>query len=162
MIRRCALLAVVAACGNEASRAPAPQAVEVGTVEIQPRRVELTTELPGRTSAFRIAEVRARVNGIVLKRLYVEGGDVKEGQPLFQIDPAPYEAALAHAKAQGQRASGAGEAELVAARTSDCSRRNAIAAGVRHGGRAGKAAAASVAAARRPSRRRRSTSATRT
>jgi membrane fusion protein (multidrug efflux system) len=100
MIRRCALLAVVAACGNEAPRAPASQPVEVGTVEIQPRRVALKTELPGRTSAYRIAEVHARVDGIVQKRFYTEGGDVKEGQPLFQIDPAPYEAALAHAKAQ--------------------------------------------------------------
>ena len=100
MIRRCALLAVVAACGNHAPSAPAPQPVEVGTVEVQPRRVELTTELPGRTSAYRIAEVHARVDGIVLRRLYIEGADVKEGRPLFQIDPAPYEAALAHAKAQ--------------------------------------------------------------
>ena len=54
----------------------------------------LTRELPGRTSAFRVAEVRARVNGIVQKRLFTEGSDVKEGQPLFLIDPAPYQAAL--------------------------------------------------------------------
>jgi membrane fusion protein (multidrug efflux system) len=103
MIRRCALagvMAVVGACGDEPPSAPPPQRVEVGTVEVQPRRVELTTELPGRTAAYRSAEVHARVDGIVLRRLYVEGSDVKEGQPLFQIDPAPYEAALAHAKAQ--------------------------------------------------------------
>ena len=77
MIRRCPLLAVVAACGNPGPGAPASQPVEVGTFEVQPRRVELTTELPGRTSAYRIAEVHARVDGIVLKRLYTEGGDVK-------------------------------------------------------------------------------------
>lgn len=93
-------MAVVGACGDKPPSAPPPQRVEVGTVEVQPRRVELTTELPGRTAAYRSAEVHARVDGIVLRRLYVEGSDVKEGQPLFQIDPAPYEAALAHAKAQ--------------------------------------------------------------
>lgn len=93
-------MAVVGGCGDKPPSAPPPQRVEVGTVEVQPRRVELTTELPGRTAAYRSAEVHARVDGIVLRRLYVEGSDVKEGQPLFQIDPAPYEAALAHAKAQ--------------------------------------------------------------
>jgi membrane fusion protein (multidrug efflux system) len=123
MIRRCALagvMAVVGACGDDTAphpRAPATQSVQVGTVEVQPRRVALTTELPGRTTAYRIAEVHARVDGIVQKRLYVEGGDVKEGQPLFQIDPAPYEAALAHAKAQLESAEAeAVRAKLVAAR----------------------------------------------
>ena len=60
--------------------------------------VMLTQDLPGRTSAFRVAEVRARVNGIVLKRLFTEGSDVKEGQVLYEIDPAPYQAALDSAK----------------------------------------------------------------
>jgi membrane fusion protein (multidrug efflux system) len=95
------LVAVTGACREKAppaSRANAP--IEVGTVTIEPQRVMLTTELPGRTSAFRVAEVRARVDGIVLKRLYEEGSDVKEGQPLFQIDPAPFRAALQSARAQ--------------------------------------------------------------
>jgi len=56
--------------------------------------VTLTQDLPGRTSAFRVAEVRARVSGIVLKRLFTEGSDVQEGQALYEIDPAPYQAAL--------------------------------------------------------------------
>jgi membrane fusion protein (multidrug efflux system) len=56
--------------------------------------VTLTQDLPGRISAFRVAEVRARVNGIVLKRLFTEGTDVTEGQVLYEIDPAPYQAAL--------------------------------------------------------------------
>ncbi len=81
-------------------------------VTIQPAPVTLTRELPGRTSAFRVAEVRARVNGIVQKRLFVEGSDVKEGQKLFLIDPAPYEAALDGAKATLARA----EATLANAR----------------------------------------------
>jgi len=72
------------------------------TVATEP--LTLTKELPGRTSAYRVAEVRARVNGIVLKRLFTEGADVKEGQPLFKIDPAPYQAALESAQAQLSRA----------------------------------------------------------
>lgn len=68
--------------------------MEVGVLTIAPVPVTLTQDLPGRISAFRMAEVRARVNGIVLKRLFTEGGDVAEGQPLYEIDPAPYQAAL--------------------------------------------------------------------
>jgi membrane fusion protein (multidrug efflux system) len=59
----------------------------------------LTTELPGRTSPFRIAEIRPQVNGLILKRLFTEGADVKAGQPLYQIDPAPFQAALENALA---------------------------------------------------------------
>jgi membrane fusion protein, multidrug efflux system len=66
--------------------------------------VTLTRELPGRTAPFRVAEVRARVNGIVLKRLFAEGSDVREGQKLFVIDPAPYAAALDGASATRSRA----------------------------------------------------------
>jgi len=72
---------------------------QVGVVTVQPRSVALRTELPGRVEALRVAQVRARVNGVVLKRLFTEGSDVKVGQPLFQIDPAPYQAALDSASA---------------------------------------------------------------
>lgn len=71
---------------------------------VQHENVTLTRELPGRTSPIRIAEVRARVNGIVQKRLFQEGSDVKEGQPLFRIDAAPYQATLESARAQVARA----------------------------------------------------------
>jgi membrane fusion protein (multidrug efflux system) len=94
------------ACGSDAptaAKGPPPPA-QVGIVTIEPRSVTLSRELPGRTTAFRDAEVRARVNGIVLERLFVEGADVKEDQPLFKIDPAPYQAALDSAKAQVARA----------------------------------------------------------
>lgn len=84
-----------------------PPPTEVGVVTVEPQSVTLTRELPGRTSAFRTAEVRARVNGIVLKRLFTEGSDVKEGQPLFRIDSAPYEAALESARATLARAEAA-------------------------------------------------------
>jgi len=68
--------------------------MEVSVLTITPAPVTLTQDLPGRTSAFRVAEVRARVNGIILKRSFAEGSDVAEGQLLYEIDPAPYQAAL--------------------------------------------------------------------
>jgi membrane fusion protein (multidrug efflux system) len=100
-----ALAAALAACGRATPKAAAPAGpVEVGVVRLEPTAVTLTRELPGRTSAYRVAEVRARVNGIVLRRFFLEGSDVKEGQRLFQIDPAPYQAALEGAKAALARA----------------------------------------------------------
>jgi membrane fusion protein, multidrug efflux system len=76
---------------------PPPPAVGVVTLHTQP--VTLTTDLPGRTAAFRTAEVRPQVSGVLLKRLFNEGDMVQAGQQLYQIDPAPYEAALASAQA---------------------------------------------------------------
>jgi membrane fusion protein (multidrug efflux system) len=96
--------AVLAACSRSGGKAAPAGPVEVGVVTVEPREVTLTRELPGRTSAFRVAEVRARVNGIVQKRHFAEGSDVKEGQVLYTIDPAPYRAALEAAKAQLARA----------------------------------------------------------
>lgn len=88
----------LAACGKKES-APPPQTPEVGVVTVQPQSVAVFTELPGRTSAFLVAQVRARVDGIVLRREFTEGSDVKAGQRLYKIDPAPYVAALNSAKA---------------------------------------------------------------
>jgi membrane fusion protein (multidrug efflux system) len=68
--------------------------------------VELTTELPGRTSAYRVAEIRPQVNGIILKRFFTEGSEVQAGQALYQIDPAPLQATLDNAKAALGRAEG--------------------------------------------------------
>lgn len=72
---------------------------EVATVTVEPQRVMLTTELPARTAAFRIAEIRPQVSGLILKRLFAEGSDVKAGQVLYEIDTAPFQAALDNAKA---------------------------------------------------------------
>lgn len=99
-----ALLAIalaLGACGKQENKEQQQQQkpAEVGVVTIEPRTVTLTDELPGRTSAFRIAEVRPQVSGILLKRNFVEGGDVKAGQQLYQIDPRTYEASLSSAKA---------------------------------------------------------------
>jgi membrane fusion protein (multidrug efflux system) len=69
----------------------------VVTLHAQP--VTITTDLPGRTVAYRIAEVRPQVSGVILKRLFTEGGEVQVGQQLYQIDPAPYQAKLESARA---------------------------------------------------------------
>jgi membrane fusion protein (multidrug efflux system) len=101
-----AIAATLAACGPGASPqgGGAPPPAEVGVITVAPRAVGLVTELPGRLEASRVAQVRARVAGIVLKRLFTEGSDVRAGQPLFQIDPAPYQAVVASAQAALARA----------------------------------------------------------
>lgn len=90
--------ALLAACGqgDPGFQMPTP---EVGVVEVRPEPVPITRDLVGRLSSTRASDVRARVAGVILKRLYAEGTDVKEGQVLFQIDPAPLKAALAAAEA---------------------------------------------------------------
>ncbi len=77
---------------------------EVGIIVVAPQRVTITTELPGRTSAHMIAEVRPQVGGIIQKRLFTEGSNVKSGQILYQIDPASFQAVYAGAKAALSRA----------------------------------------------------------
>jgi membrane fusion protein (multidrug efflux system) len=88
----------LAGCGRPADK-PTPPVPEVTVKTIQPQSVVISSELPGRTAPYRIAEVRARVDGIVLKRDFTEGSDVKAGQRLFQIDPAPYQATFNRANA---------------------------------------------------------------
>ncbi|HVJ41791.1 MAG TPA: efflux RND transporter periplasmic adaptor subunit [Dongiaceae bacterium] len=112
--RRMGLLALataaslgLSACGKpEAAQSQAAALPEVGIMTVKPQRISLTTELPGRVSAFLVSEVRPQVGGIIQKRLFEEGSDVKAGQVLYQIDPATYRAtydnaaaALAKAKA---------------------------------------------------------------
>ncbi|TWO73330.1 efflux RND transporter periplasmic adaptor subunit [Caenimonas sedimenti] len=96
------------ACGKGSSTpaagAAAPPPPEVGVVTVATGEVGVTTELPGRLEASRVAQVRARAAGIVQERLFREGSDVKAGQPLFRIDPAPYAAAQAAARATLARA----------------------------------------------------------
>ena len=94
---------------------PPPPKPAVTVVDLHATPVSLTTELPGRVSAYRIAEVRPQVNGVILKRLFKEGDLVAEGQQLYQIDPAPYEAALASARATLAHA----RASVVAARLTE-------------------------------------------
>src|SRR4030043_280671 len=85
--------------GCQRQEPPPPVIPEVAIVTVNPERVLLTTELPGRTSAYLVAEIRPQVNGIIQKRLFKEGSDVKVGQVLYQIDPAPFQAAYNNAVA---------------------------------------------------------------
>ncbi|HAM33633.1 MAG TPA: efflux transporter periplasmic adaptor subunit [Deltaproteobacteria bacterium] len=99
-------------CGNQQQSAP-PAVPEVATMTVKPQQVVLTTELPGRTSAYRVAEIRPQVNGLIQKRLFTEGSHVSKGQALYQIDPAPFQAVLDNAKAAVAKA----EANLHATRS---------------------------------------------
>ena len=89
---------ILGGCGSQQA-APKPSLPEVAVVTIHPERVVLTTELPGRTSAYFVAEIRPQVSGIVQERLFNEGSDVKAGSVLYRIDPAPYQAAYDNALA---------------------------------------------------------------
>ena len=102
------LAAMLAGCGQgaapPAAGAGAPPAVEVGVVTVTQGTVGLMTELPGRTEASRVAQVRARVAGILQRQLFREGSEVKADQPLLEIDATPYRATLASAQASLARA----------------------------------------------------------
>jgi membrane fusion protein, multidrug efflux system len=89
-----AVLVVLGGCARAKEAPQAPQPPEVSVVTVRKASVPVSTDLPGRTSAYLVAQVRARVDGIVLKREFKEGADVKSGQRLYQIDPAPFRAAL--------------------------------------------------------------------
>lgn len=98
-------LGLLSACGPKSPASAADTGpVEVGVVVVSESSAAITSELPGRTSAFRKAEVRPQVSGIIQKRLFTEGAEVKAGAQLYQIDPAPYEAALLSAQAEQARA----------------------------------------------------------
>jgi membrane fusion protein (multidrug efflux system) len=108
-----ALALLVSACGQKSENAPAagkapggggPPPAEVGVIAVQPRPVGLVTELPGRLEASRVAQVRARAAGILLHRLFVEGSDVRAGQPLFKIDPNSLQAVVSAGQATLARA----------------------------------------------------------
>jgi membrane fusion protein (multidrug efflux system) len=118
-----AVVLLLAGCQNTQGRpAPPPHVPEVVTVTVGTQRVVLTTELPGRTSAYRIAEVRPQVNGIIQRRLFEEGAEVAAGQALYQIDPAPFQAALENAMASLGKA----EANLPAVRSKEERYREAL------------------------------------
>jgi membrane fusion protein (multidrug efflux system) len=91
---------VLAACGGGVKKAPAPQRVEVGVVELKSGPVTHIAELPGRVTPFETSDVRPQVGGVIVARLFAEGANVTKGQVLYQIEPAPYRAALDQAQAQ--------------------------------------------------------------
>ncbi len=125
------LCAALAGCSErQASSAPPAQPTEppaVGTVRLQSERYAASTDLPGRVSAFLQAEIRPQISGIVQKRLFAEGAMVKAGQPLYQIDPASYEAVQASARAALAKAQAqARTAEVNARRSAELVKIDAI------------------------------------
>lgn len=98
----------LAACGGKGDT-NADKPIPVTTQQIEPRSVPIVLEAVGRTEGSKEVEIRARVSGIVQKRLYNEGSFVRAGAPLFQIERAPFEIALAHAKATADQAEAANE-----------------------------------------------------
>jgi membrane fusion protein (multidrug efflux system) len=114
---------LLAGCQSSQGRQAAPPPVtEVATVTVGTQPVVLTTDLPGRTSAYRIAEIRPQVDGIIKKRLFEEGAEVATGQALYQIDPASFQAALQNAMASLGKA----EANLPAVRSKEERYREAL------------------------------------
>lgn len=107
----CLLAGLLLSGCQKATPPPTASMAEVAFVTVQPEPIVLTTELPGRTAAFLVAEIRPQVNGLILKRPFLEGAFVNAGDLLYQIDPAPYQAAFDQAKA----ALATAEAELVVA-----------------------------------------------
>jgi membrane fusion protein (multidrug efflux system) len=125
------LAAVLAGCGQGASApaagAGAPPPPEVGVITVTPGEVGVNAELPGRLEASRVAQVRARAAGIVQRRIFREGSDVRAGQVLFTIDAAPYNAAFASAQATLARAeANLGQASALAERYKPLAEANAI------------------------------------
>ncbi len=121
-----ALAVALAACSGEKEPTERP-ATPVTVVTLEAETTTLTRELPGRTNAFQIAEVRPQVTGIVAKRLFEEGGMVKAGAPLYQLDNASYRASAATAQAQLARANATlSAASLAAKRTSELAKIDAV------------------------------------
>ncbi|MDU5618726.1 MAG: multidrug efflux RND transporter periplasmic adaptor subunit AcrA [Klebsiella michiganensis] len=92
------LMLSLTGCDDKPAQQGAQQMPEVGIVTLKSAPLQITTELPGRTSAYRVAEVRPQVSGIILKRNFTEGSDIQAGVSLYQIDPATYQATYESAK----------------------------------------------------------------
>ncbi|MNJ98833.1 Multidrug efflux pump subunit AcrA precursor [compost metagenome] len=121
------LIYAIAGCGAKSDQAAAPPPQEVAVITVQPGLLGVTNELPGRMESIRVAEVRARVPGIVLKRVFREGSDVKAGAPLFQIDPAQLQATYNSNDAAVARAEATlAQAELKAKRYKPLVETNAV------------------------------------
>ena len=121
------LALILAGCGGSQQQAPAAGPPEVSVVTATEQPVTLSSELPGRTSAYETSEVRPQVNGLIQARLFQEGDFVRAGQPLYRIDPAPYEAQVASARAALARARAAiASTQALARRYGELAKINAI------------------------------------
>ncbi|EGF91656.1 periplasmic linker protein [Asticcacaulis biprosthecium C19] len=117
----------VTACGKKPEGMPQGSATEVGIVTVQSEAVPITTELTGRTSAYLVSDVRPQVSGLIKSRLFTEGGYVRQGQSLYQIDAAPFQAQYAQAQAQLAQANAAlTSAKLRAERYAELVKVNAV------------------------------------
>jgi membrane fusion protein (multidrug efflux system) len=123
-----ALLAGLSACGQQQQQPKFPPPV-VGFVVIKEQPVQLTAELPGRTDPFAVSDVRPQVSGLIQRRLFAEGSNVKKGQALYQIDPAPFqatyesaEASLASTKVKADRYAALLKANAIAPQEADDAR----------------------------------------
>jgi len=122
-----ALVLLLTACGGGGQQAAPAGPPEVGVVTVKQESVVLSSELPGRTSAYETSDVRPQVNGLILQRLFVEGEPVRAGQALYRIDPAPYEAQVASARAALARSRAAiASTEALARRYGELVKINAI------------------------------------
>jgi len=120
---------LVAGCGGQGGRPPGGMAPQVSVVTLKPQSVTLTRELPGRVSAYLVAEVRPQVSGVVKRRLFTEGGTVKAGEPLYELDDAIYRAQYNSARATLQKARATQEAaRLTANRAAELVKIDAVSA----------------------------------
>jgi membrane fusion protein (multidrug efflux system) len=120
-------LLLLAACGDKAEPQKGGMKVPVSVVTVQPAKTQVFVDLPGRVEAIKDAEIRARVTGIVEEINFDQGSDVKQGQLLFTIDPAPYEAVRDQAAAQLKNAQAdVRSARLLAERYSKLIKANAV------------------------------------
>ena len=122
------LALILAGCGNASQQPPGPAGPpQVSFVTVAAQPVTLSSELPGRTSAYETSDVRPQVNGLILARLFQEGELVHAGQPLYRIDPAPYQAQVASARAAVARARAAiGSTQALSRRYGELVKINAI------------------------------------
>ncbi len=131
MILKIVPLVLICACSQEQSQnagADALPKTQVGVVTLQPQSVSITAELPGRLTASLVAEVRPQIGGIIEKRLFTEGGEVRQGDVLYQINPASYQAAYESAAADLQKAEAAvPSAQAKVTRYQGLIRQNAVA-----------------------------------
>ena len=124
-----AVTALAAGCGAPRGPMPGGMTPEVSVVTLQPQSIALTRDLPGRVSAFLVAEVRPQVSGIVKRRLFTEGASVKAGQPLYELDDAIYRAQLNSARATLQKAEATeAAAQLTAGRAAEMIKIDAVSA----------------------------------
>jgi membrane fusion protein (multidrug efflux system) len=124
-----AVAALAAGCGSPQPQMPGGMTPEVVVVTLKPQSIALTLDLPGRVSAFLVAEVRPQVSGIVKQRLFTEGASVKAGQPLYELDDAIYRAQLNSARATLQKAEATeAAAKLTAGRAAEMIKIDAVSA----------------------------------